>query len=1031
MTNRFINPRPQFLDNSGKPLKNGKMNFYENGTLIRKDTFTDVNEDNKNANPVPLNADGTLPNVFYAGTSRIILTFDKGSGEEQRFDVDGVGIFGSGAAFDIFNSITEYELGALAEASDGEYYRSLQNNNTGNDPVSSPSFWEQVNFIRTYNVNVTYGSDAIVIANNGLIFRSLQAGNLNNDPLTSPLFWGTPVAFVDVNMIGDLSFSATELTISAGSVDALTSHHTIDTEADAASDDLDTITVAGVADFTVLYLRLENAARVVTLKDNAGNIQTKNNEDIILDASFPTILFRVGTDWFEIQRPVVDNPFNQSLNTTDSPSFVDLTLDNPLVIAEGGTGAGTTNDARNNLGVTFSVDTIALMVAETGLVAGDTVITWDIDRFETWGIDVTGDVLLDNGLFATRTQSRIYTTLAAIKADQTLKNNEKIISFLSGDERPRNGRAMYRIQTLAAPVSETRPVDDEDIILLTNGLYAVAVQSVSDIVVPFTLYHTQMHFQALKGTPFTTGEVGGAGFISLTVAASVGDDSITVDAVGVLVIAGQLICYRADDGEYYSTVADTIVSNVINLRTPIEAASAIGSKVFNFYNNLSHANRFGFYTIADYALRDLTYQKTKVSEFKADDWIKVLGPETIATSVVEDIHSPGSASNPYVTVTTTAANEGITLKGELNLPQGAYLIRALINPGTTVGGSARNNISLTVGETPKESGISVTPATMNRIGKDTTQVYELIYYARTNSTQNISIRSFAAAGEFEVGKVEIFKVESLLQGVDTGKHVFFGDSWIALGDILDRFRDRLPNAEIIDEGVGGDTAADLDARFDADVPPHKPDFVWLMAGTNDYFNDVTLDTFEFNMNRVKTKITGIGATPLAFDSSVGQLSDPNNFNLSRTYAIQGSYSIEGDPVIIRSAQYDAVLTPGAGTITLNGAGDTLYRTIDGDRCTVSGQINVTSISGISGTLRLNLPIPAANMSDQLEVFGGTVGYINVGALTGPGALTIRGIEGGGSEVKIVELTTTGFNDTVADNILSNSVLWFNFSYILE
>jgi len=364
------------------------MAFFENATDIDKDTFSDVNLKNKNANPLPLFADGSMPNCFYSGTARVILTFDNtsvGGGAGQRFDLDGVGQFGSGAAFDIFNSITEYEAGALVEASDGEYYRSLQNNNTGNDPTSSPTFWEQVNFIRTYNVNVTYGIDAIVIASNGLIFRSLQAANLNNDPLTSPLFWGTPVAFVDLNILGDLSFAATELTISSGSVAAETSHHTIDTEAAAASDDLDTITVAGVADFTVLYLRLEDAARVVTLKDNTGNIQTKNNEDIILDANIPTILFRVGTDWFEVQRPVVDNPFDQSLNKADNVNFAVVTATTlnagTLIMA-----AGSITDSSGT--ITFDNDNLTSTGAMTFTGGGTLTGTWvDLGTILTVNID--------------------------------------------------------------------------------------------------------------------------------------------------------------------------------------------------------------------------------------------------------------------------------------------------------------------------------------------------------------------------------------------------------------------------------------------------------------------------------------------------------------------------------------------------------------------------------------------------------------------------------------------------------------------
>jgi len=216
MTNRFINPRPQYLLNDGSVLPNGLMNYYENDSLIRKDTFSDVNEENKNANPVPLNADGSMPNVFYAGTARTILTFDDGSGEQQRFDVDGVGAFGSGAAFDIWNSIVEYEDGALVEGSDGEYYRSIQNNNTANDPTSSPTFWEQVSFLRTYNANITYAlNDGGVVASDGKIYFSLQAANLNNDPTSSPTFWSVTNPFdQDLNTTDDVTFA--EIVASTG-----------------------------------------------------------------------------------------------------------------------------------------------------------------------------------------------------------------------------------------------------------------------------------------------------------------------------------------------------------------------------------------------------------------------------------------------------------------------------------------------------------------------------------------------------------------------------------------------------------------------------------------------------------------------------------------------------------------------------------------------------------------------------------------------------------------------------------------------
>jgi len=142
------------------------------------------------------------------------------------------------------------------------------------------------------------------------------------------------------SVAGSIAFTPSELTIDTGSVAAVRSHHTIDTENDDAADDLDTITVAGVDDGTVLILRLANAARVVTLKDGTGNLQLKDNKDIVLDANFPTTLIRIGTDW--VQK---DNPFNQNLNKAD-----DVTFD--AIISTGGITVNTISERTAAAGVT-------------------------------------------------------------------------------------------------------------------------------------------------------------------------------------------------------------------------------------------------------------------------------------------------------------------------------------------------------------------------------------------------------------------------------------------------------------------------------------------------------------------------------------------------------------------------------------------------------------------------------------------------------------------------------------------------------
>lgn len=94
----------------------------------------------------------------------------------------------------------------------------------------------------------------------------------------------------------------TELTIAAGVITATQTIHTVDTEGDAISDDLVTIT-AGTIVGQMLYLSTENAARDVTLKDSTGNIDAKG-VDVLLDEITKTAVLRWdGTNWVVLIRP--------------------------------------------------------------------------------------------------------------------------------------------------------------------------------------------------------------------------------------------------------------------------------------------------------------------------------------------------------------------------------------------------------------------------------------------------------------------------------------------------------------------------------------------------------------------------------------------------------------------------------------------------------------------------------------------------------------------------------------------------------
>ena len=92
-------------------------------------------------------------------------------------------------------------------------------------------------------------------------------------------------AMMDTHVKDNLTFlksntawaTALELTIAAGVITKSQSHHTVDTEADAATDDLDTIN--GCTEGEVFLLRPAHTDRTVVLKHGTGNIQLPGGQD--------------------------------------------------------------------------------------------------------------------------------------------------------------------------------------------------------------------------------------------------------------------------------------------------------------------------------------------------------------------------------------------------------------------------------------------------------------------------------------------------------------------------------------------------------------------------------------------------------------------------------------------------------------------------------------------------------------------------------------------------------------------------------
>lgn len=96
--------------------------------------------------------------------------------------------------------------------------------------------------------------------------------------------------------------SGAELTIASGVITVTSSYHTVDTESDASTDDLNTIN-GGQIDGQLLILRSRDNARDTTVKHNTGNIRLDGGVDFVFITTRYVIgLMWTGTFWIELFR---------------------------------------------------------------------------------------------------------------------------------------------------------------------------------------------------------------------------------------------------------------------------------------------------------------------------------------------------------------------------------------------------------------------------------------------------------------------------------------------------------------------------------------------------------------------------------------------------------------------------------------------------------------------------------------------------------------------------------------------------------
>ncbi len=125
-------------------------------------------------------------------------------------------------------------------------------------------------------------------------------------------------------------------------------------------------------------------------------------------------------------------------------------------------------------------------------------------------------------------------------------------------------------------------------------------------------------------------------------------------------------------------------------------------------------------------------------------------------------------------------------------------------------------------------------------------------------------------------------------------HAFIGDSWFDNDKMVPRLASKLNASSIINKGSGGRTTIDVLNAFDTDLPPTmsvKPDYVWIILGTNDWWDEITRETYIDNLKQIIQKVNDLGAKAIVFTSSVAPLVyDSNNVSSSKYYDLSNHYA---------------------------------------------------------------------------------------------------------------------------------------------
>lgn len=272
-----------YQDDNGEPLSGGKLYFYESGTLVAKNTYSDSDETIPNTNPVVLDAAGRQPDIFFSGQAKIII---KDSNDVQIDVADPVGESAVTGAFTEWLVTVEYDLGDTVTGPDGNYYVSIVSANTGNNPSISPTQWQQLLYVYVYNSAFSYEAGDVALSAS-VLYVSLVGSNLANTPATSPTQWKP----LNVETWTDLTVKTSNFNAAVGRSYLINTNggaFTMTLPASPSQGDLVGFTDYGGAFGTFNF----------TIGRNGSNVMNSAS-DLVCNKSYfsATLIFTVGRGW--------------------------------------------------------------------------------------------------------------------------------------------------------------------------------------------------------------------------------------------------------------------------------------------------------------------------------------------------------------------------------------------------------------------------------------------------------------------------------------------------------------------------------------------------------------------------------------------------------------------------------------------------------------------------------------------------------------------------------------------------------------